>query len=112
MKPLRFIHALVGVVAIALLCLVVLNIYLSVRNQQEASRIDAVYEALEAKLSEYHRTKGEYPSSLSALTFNLPQEAQMLPAIQKINYVRTPLGYELSSQKKKMTFESEPLADK
>ncbi len=118
MKALRVIHKLFGVAVIALACLFGWIIYASVRNGQEASRVERVQAALEAKLAAYHRAKGEYPDSLQLLSFtNSAQEAQMLPDIQKISYQHTPSGYVLfyegaSGYKNTRTFKNETLSNR
>ena len=110
MKPLRFIHALVGAAAIAVVGALVWGILESFRNQKEASNIEAVFAAIEAQLGAYHRTNGAYPSSLTALAFEHP-------VVQNVNYRPTQLGYELSYRGEHgytttKTFASEPPAQK
>jgi len=118
MKALLLIHKLFGVAVLALACLFGWIVYASIRNGREASRVEVMQTALEAKLAAYRRATGEYPDSLQLLSFtNSSQEVQMLPGIRKISYRHTKSGYVLSYEgasgyKNTRTFTNEKLSDR
>jgi type II secretory pathway pseudopilin PulG len=117
-KPLRSIHALVGIAVMAFACIVAWSGYQHFRIDGEASRIERVLTAAEDKLAAFQRANGRYPDSLKALIFtNSPQEVRMIADIQNINYQRIKDGYVLSYEgafgyKNTKSFRSEPLLNR
>jgi hypothetical protein len=96
MKAFRVIHFLFGVVVIALVWMFGWDYYKSVKCQQEASRVMAAETMLVGKLEDYQKASGHYPDSTEVLSFtNSPEEIQMLPDVQRIQYRRTESGYAL-----------------
>ena len=94
MKKYRIILIIVGVAVLAIAPMFISDYYSSRKSGQEALRAMAVEKKFIEKLEAYQEATGNYPDSKDLISFtNSPQEIEMLPDIEKINYRRTQSGY-------------------
>jgi len=89
----KVISYVVGVIVVAMACMLGWDLYASAKNQREALRVDGLFTHISNRLDAQKQAAGQYPDSLAALAVTNPDD---VADMRKIVYRRTESGYSLS----------------